>query len=160
MGKATKAVESPYYKARMECASCNDMLMSREGASELIGIDRTRLARIELGSLIPYPEEVLMMSDMYNAPELLNYHCTHDCPIGRQTLVKVDTKSIEQIALDAYVSLKRATEVKESIIEIAKDGIISEDEKVKLAEILETLNEISKVATELQILTKKLDSKK
>ena len=65
--KATKAADNIFYKARMEAAACNDRLSSREGAAELLGIDRTRLARIELGSLNPYPEEVLLMSDAYNA---------------------------------------------------------------------------------------------
>ena len=61
--RATKAAENEFYKARMDAATCNDNLNSREGAAELLGIDRTRLARIELGSLNPYPEEVLLMSD-------------------------------------------------------------------------------------------------
>ena len=60
---ATKAAQNVFYLARMEAATCNDRLASREGASEEIGIDRTRLARIELGSLTPYPEEVLLMAD-------------------------------------------------------------------------------------------------
>lgn len=65
--KATKAADNNFYKARMEAASFNDSFNSREGAAEILGIDRTRLARIELGSLSPYPEEVLLMSDAYNA---------------------------------------------------------------------------------------------
>lgn len=65
---ATKAAQNVFYLARMEAATCNDRLASREGASEEIGIDRTRLARIELGSLTPYPEEVLLMSEAYGAP--------------------------------------------------------------------------------------------
>ena len=156
MGKATKAADSPYYKARIACAACNDRLASRESASELVGVERTRLARIELGSLVPYPEEVLMMSDTYNAPELLNYHCSTDCPIGRKMVVKADAKNIEQIALSAYISLKNAMVIKETIIEVAGDGVISECEKPKLAEVMSMLNEITKVATELSIIAKKL----
>ena len=74
--KATKAADNVYYLARIETAACNDNLNSREGAAEIMGIDRTRLARIELGSLDPYPEEVLLMSDTYNAPELGNHFCS------------------------------------------------------------------------------------
>lgn len=67
---ATKAVDNVFYKARIAAASWNDRLGSREGASEVTGIDRTRLANIELGTINPHPEEVLMLSDTYNAPEL------------------------------------------------------------------------------------------
>lgn len=61
--QATKAADNAFYKARIAASKCNDRLASREGASEELGIDRTRLARIELGSLNPYPEEVLLMAD-------------------------------------------------------------------------------------------------
>ena len=72
--QATKAADNEFYKARIAASKCNDRLASREGASEELGIDRTRLARIELGSLNPYPEEVLLMADYYDAPELANHY--------------------------------------------------------------------------------------
>lgn len=59
---ATKAAANMFCQARYEAAKSNERLSSREGAAEEIGIDRTRLARIELGSTIPYQEEVLLMS--------------------------------------------------------------------------------------------------
>ena len=48
---ATKAADNVFYKARIAAASWNDRLGSREGASEVTGIDRTRLANIELGTI-------------------------------------------------------------------------------------------------------------
>ena len=60
---ATKAADNVFYKARIAAASWNDRLGSREGASEVTGIDRTRLANIELGTINPHPEKVLMLSD-------------------------------------------------------------------------------------------------
>lgn len=60
---ATKAAANMFCQARYEAAKSNERLSSREGAAEEIGIDRTRLARIELGSTIPYQEEVLLMFD-------------------------------------------------------------------------------------------------
>ena len=65
---ATKAADNVFYLARKAAEKCNDHLGSREGAAEETGIDRTRLARIEAGVLVPYPEEVLMMAHTYQAP--------------------------------------------------------------------------------------------
>lgn len=56
---ATKAADNMFCQARYEAAKFNERLSSREGAAEELGVDRTRLARIELGSVTPYPEEVL-----------------------------------------------------------------------------------------------------
>lgn len=79
---ATKAAANMFCQARYEAAKSNERLSSREGAAEEIGIDRTRLARIELGSTIPYQEEVLLMADCYKAPELKGNYCREMCPLG------------------------------------------------------------------------------
>jgi transcriptional regulator with XRE-family HTH domain len=140
--KATKAADNIFYKARMEAAACNDSLNSREGAAELLGIDRTRLARIELGSLNPYPEEVLLMSDAYNAPELNNYFCSRMCPLDRLTI--------------RILSALGNTEfIQRTILEIVKDGIVSDDEQPQVQQILIALENISKAALEMKLWVEK-----
>lgn len=83
---ATKAADNVFYLARKAAEKCNDHLGSREGAAEETGIDRTRLARIEAGVLVPYPEEVLMMAHAYQAPQLCNHYCASLCPLGKKTI--------------------------------------------------------------------------
>ena len=61
---ATKAIESRWCQERYKAAAYNGRLSSREGAAEETGIERTRMARIELGTLTPYPEEALLMAVM------------------------------------------------------------------------------------------------
>ena len=51
--KATKAADNMYYLARSEAAEGNADFASREKTAEIIGIDRTRLARIELTPSLP-----------------------------------------------------------------------------------------------------------
>lgn len=96
---ATKAADNVFYKARIAAASWNDRLGSREGASEVTGIDRTRLANIELGTINPHPEEVLMLSDTYNAPELQNHFCSHLCPLGIGTISPIELEELERVTL-------------------------------------------------------------
>ena len=157
MGKATKAQSSPYYKARMAAAAYNDDFCSREAAADTVGIERTRLARIELGLICPYPEEVRMMADAYNAPELCNYHCTTDCPIGRETVPKAETGGLEQIAVRVYSALRTADTIREQLIEIATDGVIDDSERPTLAQISARLRRMQAAASELQIYIDKLE---
>lgn len=157
MGKATKAQSSPYYKARMAAAAYNDDFCSREAAADTVGIERTRLARIELGLICPYPEEVRMMADAYNAPELCNYHCTTDCPIGRETVPKAETGGLEQIAVRVYSALRTADAIREQLIEIAADGVIDDSERPTLAQISARLRRMQAAASELQIYIDKLE---
>lgn len=95
---ATKAKENIFTQARYNAAKFNDRLNSREGASEELGIDRSRLARIELGSKNPFPDEVLMMSDIYNAPELKAHFCKYMCPLSTNFMSKKFRWISEKIA--------------------------------------------------------------
>ena len=70
-----KTSSNIFYKARCEAATHNEQLSSREGAADYMSIDRGRLYRIESGIAVPYPEEIRLMADLYNAPELENYFC-------------------------------------------------------------------------------------
>ena len=103
--------------------SWNDRLGSREGASEVTGIDRTRLANIELGTINPHPEEVLMLSDTYNAPELQNHFCSHLCPLGIGTISPIELEELERVTLQLISAMKSLPEVKDGIIDIAADGV-------------------------------------
>ncbi|MDU5080284.1 hypothetical protein [uncultured Tissierella sp.] len=153
--KATKAADSIYYLARMDAAKCNDALNSREGASEAIGIDRTRLARIELGSLDPYPEEVLLMSDTYNAPELCNQYCSEQCPLGKHTTLPIEVAELDRLTLQVLSSFNKVSAIKETLLDIAADGVITEEERPELDEVLNGLDLISSNAQSLKLWAEK-----
>ncbi|NLE27067.1 MAG: helix-turn-helix domain-containing protein [Clostridiaceae bacterium] len=153
--KATKAADNAFYKARIAAATCNDALNSREGAAEQLGIDRTRLARIELGSLSPYPEEVLLMSDAYNAPELNNYFCSKMCPLGCQTVPTAELLQLDRLTIKILSALGNAEFIQKTIIEVVKDGTVTEDEQPQIDRILNALENISKAAIEMKLWVEK-----
>lgn len=108
---ATKAKENIFTQARYNAAKFNDRLNSREGASEELGIDRSRLARIELGSKNPFPDEVLMMSDIYNAPELKAHFCKYMCPLGKD-FPEVESEDLDRISVKALSSFRKISKAK------------------------------------------------
>lgn len=100
---ATKAAANMFCQARYEAAKSNERLSSREGAAEEIGIDRTRLARIELGSTIPYQEEVLlirMVRTMYPSAVLNVFGDVNQC-INCKGIMQLDDIP-EEIYSDKY----------------------------------------------------------
>lgn len=149
--KATKAADNAYYLARCEAAKINVDFSSREKAAELIGIDRTRLARIELDSIAPYPEDVKAMAEAYNAPELCNYFCARECPIGRDSVTEVTIDDFDRLALKVLGSLKDIDSLRASLIAISEDGVIEESERPAFQEILDSLEKISTNAKALQL---------
>lgn len=153
--KATKAADSPFYQARISCASCSDRMGSRESASEELGIDRTRLARIELGTLIPYPEEVVMMAEGYNAPELMNYYCSALCPVGKLTICPCELQNIDRLTIRIISALSEATVIRESILAIAEDGEVTDDEQDKLGRVVDLLDQITAATESLKLWVRK-----
>lgn len=159
MGTPTKAADNVYCIARKAAAEFNDALNSREGASELTGIERSRLARIELNMTCPYPDEVRLLSDAYNDPDLLTWYCTHDCQIGKchaDLLPVVSSTSLEQIAVKTAIALRGTEQIRDNLLDIAEDGVVDQDELPHLSAIVDRLAAISKVAFELQSVARKL----
>lgn len=151
MKKPTKAAGNPYCDARIEASKYNDGLSSREGASAELGIDRTRLAHVELGTKIPYPDEVVVMADTYRAPQLINYHCACECPIGKQFIPIADLCTIEQIAVRLSSTIDDFNCTQKSMIKIAEDGKVTADEMEALDRIGEILERSAKLYQELRI---------
>lgn len=155
MGKtATKAADNVYCRARYEAAKFNDRLWSREGASEEMGIDKSRLARIELGSIIPYPEEVLLMADIYNAPELKNGYCRNHCPLG-SGFMPVTLENFDRLVIKALSVLNRAAASKAELLAIAEDGNVTKKNMPDIERILDTLDEVTQVSQNLRIWAEK-----
>ena len=149
--KATKAADNMYYLARSEAARTNSDFSSREKAAELTGIDRTRLARIELDTIAPYPEEVKAMAEAYNMPELCNSYCARECPIGRNSVSEVTIDDFDRLALKVLGSLKDIDALRASLIAISEDGVIEEKERPAFQEILDSLEKISTNAKALRL---------
>lgn len=159
MGRAaTKAVDSIYYQARMRAAKWNDALSSRAGAAEVFNVSIDVLNKIERGTYKCTPVDLVVdMADEYNAPELLNYYCLRECPIGKQHSLSEEVLEVDRVTVKLLKSLNASKlgDMKEKLLDIAEDGVISEDELDDLEEILSRLDEIGKSTSELKIITER-----
>jgi hypothetical protein len=151
---AAKTSSNIFYKARYEAATHNEQLSSREGAADIMSIDRGRIYRIESGIVNPYPEEVHLMADLYNAPELRNYYCREMCPLGCE-IPKVDMCDLDRISIRALVAFRKVDETKNLLLDITEDGVISEDEREDMQKILDTLSDLEAVTQNLKVWVKK-----
>lgn len=151
---AAKTSSNVFYQARCKASTHNERLSSREGAADIMSIDRGRLYRIESGIANPYPEEVHLMADLYNAPELRNYYCREMCTLGCE-VPKVDMCDLDRISIRALVAFRKVDETKNLLLDITEDGVISEDEREDMQKILDTLSELEAVTQNLKVWVKK-----
>ena len=149
-----ETINNVFYKARLAASSHNEQLSSREGAAEIMAIDRGRLYRIEKGNTYPYPEEVHLMADLYNSPELENYYCTRACPLG-SIIPQARAGTLDRISLRTLDAFRKVKDAEEMLVDIAADGVIDDSEKPELERILGTLDELEQVAQSLKIWVKK-----
>lgn len=151
---AAKTSANAFYRARYRAAMHNERLSSREGAADIMSIDRGRLYRIESGLANPYPEEVHLMADLYNAPELRNYYCTEMCPLGCE-MAKASVEDLDRITVRVVSAFRRLDTAKELLLDITEDGIVTEDEKQDMHEVLESLKGLEGIAQSLKIWVRK-----
>lgn len=82
--QATKACGNRYFEARMRAAKFNEKLFTRAGASEVIpGVTEDSLKKYELDINRPPNIVVALMADAYNEPELRQWYCANECPLGK-----------------------------------------------------------------------------
>lgn len=161
MGKlAPTTAANRYYLARMEAAKTNERLSSRDGAAEETYIDRKRLQRIEVGTLEPYPEEVMIMADTYHAPELLNYYCTTACPIGKHTVPRAEFQQLDRLTAKFLNAIEGLRGTDRELLHIAEDGKVSEDERPRLENILAAITKIAAIGCEIRMYLDKEEGAK
>ena len=152
MGRASvKENKNRYQLAREELG------LSREKASDLLGtIPSERIEKIENEKSLPHPDEVLVMSQKYKKPSLCNYFCSNDCPIGREYVPEVQIKELSAIVIEMLASLNSVNKTRDRLIEIAADGVISDDEIDDFIQIQNELERISITVETLQLWSEKM----
>ena len=131
--------------------------LTRETASELLEtIPPERIEKIENERSLPHPDEVLTMAEKYKQPDLCNYYCANQCPIGQEYVPEVKIKDLSQIILEMLASLNSMNRRKDRLIEITADGVISDDELEDFIRIREELERISIAVETLQLWSERM----
>ena len=103
----------------------------------------------------PAPEDVIRMAEVYKAPELCNYYCSHECPIGRKYVPPIEMTELPAIILETVASLNAVYPLTNRLIEISRDRQISEDESPDFSNIQENLEKVSLAIEALQLWVEK-----
>ncbi len=152
MGRASIKENKNVYQLKRE-----ELGLSREKASELLeSVPPERIEKIDSEKVLPHPEEVLIMADKYKSPELCNYYCSNQCPIGQQYVPEIKMKELPQIILETLASLNKMNKKQERLIEITADGIIDNDELDDFIYIQEELEKISVNIETLQLWSERM----
>lgn len=152
MGKtSTKENKTVYQIAREK------VRYSREKASEITGIEVSRIERIEnekLNKLDPY--DIVAMADAYKEPMICNYYCTNECPIGMKYVPEVKIENLKEITIEMLASLSALDEKKSRLLQITRDGVVDDAELEDFVAIQKELEQISMAVEALQIWSERM----
>lgn len=139
MGKKSTRENKTLYQICRE-----ENFLTREQASDLMtGISSSRIEKIEYEMQQPTPYDIVQMADCYKRPDLCNYFCAHQCEIGERYVPQVSIGELSSIILETIGSLNEIQPMTNRLIQIARDGQISDDEIPDFAKISARLDEIS-----------------
>lgn len=152
MGRTSTKTNKNIYQTTRE-----GLQLTREKAGELLEtIAPERIEKIESEKSLPHPDEVLIMADKYKMPNLCNYYCANQCPIGQQYVPEIKIKDLSQIILEMLASLNSMHKKQERLIEITADGKIDREELEDFIYIQEELERISITVETLQLWSEKM----
>ena len=102
--------------------------------------------------------DVVQMADCYKRPDLCNYYCSHKCAIGQRYVPEVEIGELSNIILETIACLNEINPVTGRLIQIARDGKISDDEIKDFAFLSQKLVEISLAVDSLNLWVDKTAS--
>ena len=141
-----------------------DTDLSQAKAAEMTGISLSRFEKIERGIAVADAYDVSQLAKAYKLPDLCNYYCANECPIGKapdSTIPQNIEGELSQIVVSLLNSINKLDKQKERLLEISEDGKIDNNEYRDLYTIETSLQKISEITTSLSLWIKKqiLDGK-
>jgi len=144
----TRASGNAYFEARKTASKWNEKLSSREGAAEILQVSADVVTSAETDKYKEMPRYIVeRMADVYNAPHLLKHYCKCNCAIGRNLPVSDEIAGIDRITVELFSKIRHEElkVLKDKILDVAADGIITPDEIKTVLEIDKYLRELSEI---------------
>ena len=135
-------------------------LTRSEASEKMTAVSDSKIEKFEYEMQDPTPYDIIQMADAYKRPDLCNYFCSHKCEIGHRYVPEVEVSDLSDIILETIASLNEINPLTTRLIQIARDGKISDDEMKDFAFISKKLDEISLAVDSLNLWGDKTASEK
>lgn len=130
--------------------------LSIEAAAFKLHIGSRTLINYENGHTLVPPEIVLKMAEVYGQPVLTAKYCADYCPIGQVYAYPLVDKDLATIVLGFLKEHNDVRLIRSRLIEIAADGLITEEEIPEFEAILNELLDLEQKIEELKLWAARL----
>ena len=132
--------------------------LTQERAAELLGLSPRTLADYEAGLRVPPNDVADRMVTVYNSQLLAVQHLRASTQFARDLLPPVQNLTLSEAALtliDAVYTFADSRADRE-LIDIARDGVISEDERERFDHVVEQIRNITAAAIALAAIPREV----
>ena len=118
--------------------------LTQEKAAEMMGISVRSLADYETGVRIPPNDTVELMVMVYNSQLLATQHLRNSAQFARDLLPDVQEMRLSEAVLNLVDAIYDFADDKldRQLIDIARDGVITEDERPQFERIVHKIRKI------------------
>ena len=116
---------------------------SQESLAEKLNVSRQTISKWELGTSQPSMDMIVVLSD--------HFHVSTDYLLREDTPLE-DSDALAKVVLRFLNSSQSMEAISKSLVAIARDGIIDDEEKKMLVSISKNIEEVQNVLDELQAL--------
>lgn len=114
---------------------------SQEVLAEKLNVSRQAVSKWETGPTLPETDKIIAMSNLFN--------------------VSIDSLLIDSISLNTFESMDRVLvkflssardmdDISEELLDIMRDGVIDSSEKVRVDDIIKTLDSVARIIDEIK----------
>lgn len=114
---------------------------SQETLAEKLNVSRQAVSKWESGTTLPETDKVIALSDFFGVSTdyLLKDGIQHN-----------NGDSLDRVVLKFLGSAQDMDNISKELVDIMRDGFIDDDEKIKMESIIETLDTISQIISEIK----------
>ncbi len=114
---------------------------SQEALAEKLKVSRQAISKWELGTALPETEKVITISEFFNVST--DYLLKDNIQVN-------NNESLDRIVLRFLGSAQNMDDISRELVDIMKDGIIDDNERVRMDAIIDTLDTIADIIDEIK----------
>jgi transcriptional regulator with XRE-family HTH domain len=125
--------------------------LNRDDAADKLHVSLATLGRYETGESEPSSEVVYAMSKVYENPLLRRKYCSESCLIGKQDHKFSAPKNLFESGYGLINANKFLEQFKNELFDVLADGIVDENEIVRLRAIIPQIKGVQKLLSDIEI---------
>lgn len=114
---------------------------SQEGLAEKLEVSRQAISKWELGTTLPETEKMVMISEFFDVS--IDYLLKEQIRINQ-------SESLDRVVLKFLGSAKDMEGISKELVDIMRDGVIDDEEKLRMDSIIDTLDQIAAIIDEIK----------